>query len=137
MDMASVSAPALRQRLTALHDGIMTLTTAAACTPAMAEALQATRTALQEVSAAFPPPQARQRVQHFGTRGRVAVELSHDIQNPLGTVSLFLDVVEDECQRPSPDSPAVLTDACGEIRTALGYVRELVEEYSVVCAGLS
>ena len=58
-----------------------------------------------------------QRVQHFALLGRLAAGVSHEIRNPLGAVFLHVDLLSEELQQPSPDSPAVVAEALAEIKT--------------------
>src|SRR5215475_8310133 len=60
-----------------------------------------------------------QRAQHFALLGRLAAGVSHEIRNPLGAVFLHVDLLAEELQRPSPDSPAVVAEALTEIKTQL------------------
>jgi signal transduction histidine kinase len=70
-----------------------------------------------------------QRAQHFALLGQLAAGMSHEIRNPLGAVFLHVDVLAEELQDPSPDSPAAVTDALAEIKTHLARIDNLVQDY--------
>ena len=70
-----------------------------------------------------------QRVQHFALLGRLAAGVSHEIRNPLAAVFLQVDVLEEELQTPSPDSPAAVTEALDEIKINLARLDDLVQDY--------
>jgi signal transduction histidine kinase len=70
-----------------------------------------------------------QRAEHFAMLGRLAAGVSHEIRNPLAAVFLHVDVLEEELHQPSPDSPATVAETLAEIRTQLGRVEELVQNY--------
>jgi signal transduction histidine kinase len=70
-----------------------------------------------------------QRAEHFALLGRLAAGVSHEIRNPLGAIFLHVDILTEELQQPSPNSPAVVTETLGEIRTQLGRLEDLVQDY--------
>ena len=70
-----------------------------------------------------------QRAAHFAMLGRLAAGLSHEIRNPLGAVFLHVDVLTEELQQPSPDSPTQVAEALTEIKTQLARLDELVQDY--------
>src|SRR5262249_50485118 len=70
-----------------------------------------------------------QRAQHFALLGRLAAGVSHEIRNPLGAVFLHVDLLAEELQRPSPDSPAVVAEALTETKTQLARLEDLMQDY--------
>ena len=70
-----------------------------------------------------------QRVQHFALLGQLAAGVSHEIRNPLGAVFLHVDLLAEELQQPTPDSPAVVAEALAEIKTNLARLDDLVQDY--------
>ena len=70
-----------------------------------------------------------QRVQHFALLGRLAAGVSHEIRNPLATITLHVDLLTEELQQPSPDSPAIVAEALAEIKTHLARLDDLVQDY--------
>ena len=70
-----------------------------------------------------------QRAEHFALLGRLAAGVSHEIRNPLGAIFLHVDLLTEELQQPTPDSPAVVTEALTEIKTQLGRLEDLVQDY--------
>jgi len=70
-----------------------------------------------------------QRAQHFALLGRLAAGVSHEIRNPLGAIFLHVDLLEEELQQPTPESPNQIAQALLEIRTQMGRLDELVQDY--------
>jgi signal transduction histidine kinase len=70
-----------------------------------------------------------QRAQHFALLGRLAAGVSHEIRNPLGAIFLHVDLLEEELQQPTPESPYQIAQALLEIRTQMGRLDELVQDY--------
>src|SRR5438132_7601502 len=61
-----------------------------------------------------------QHAQHFVLLGRLAAGVSHEIRNPLAALFLHVvDVLEEELQRPTPESTNEVAYALAEIRTQL------------------
>jgi PAS domain S-box-containing protein len=72
---------------------------------------------------------AAQRTQHFALLGRLAAGVSHEICNPLGAITLHVDVLEEELRAPGPDSAAEIVAALAEIKTQLACVDDLLQDY--------
>jgi PAS domain S-box-containing protein len=70
-----------------------------------------------------------QRAQHFALLGRLAAGVSHEIRNPLGAIFLHVDLLEEELQQPTPESSQQIAQALHEIRTQMGRLDELVQDY--------
>jgi signal transduction histidine kinase len=120
----------LHQSLAALRQCVPTLETAAARAPTVAGELRATIAALRGVESALHQHRdALRRAEHFATLGRLAAGLSHEIRNPLGTLFLHIDLLEEEFREPTPESSTVMQQTFGEIRTALTRLDELVQDY--------
>jgi PAS domain S-box-containing protein len=73
--------------------------------------------------------QEAQRAQHFALLGRLAAGVSHEIRNPLGVIFLHVDVLEEELQQASPESPRQIAQSLGEIKTHLARLDDLVQDY--------
>jgi PAS domain S-box-containing protein len=73
--------------------------------------------------------QEAQRVQHFALLGRLAAGVSHEIRNPLGVIFLQVDLLEEELQHPTPDSPGQIAQVFSEIKTHLARLDDLVQDY--------
>ena len=73
--------------------------------------------------------QAAQQTAHFARLGRLAASVSHEIRNPLASIFLHVDLLEEELGQPSPDNPAGIAQCLTEIRTQLVRLEELVQEY--------
>jgi two-component system NtrC family sensor kinase len=120
----------LSQSLAVLRHCVPTLETAAARAPTVAVELHDTVAALRGVESALHQHRdALRRAEHFATLGRLAAGLSHEIRNPLGALFLHIDLLEEEFREPSPESPTVMLQTFGEIRTALTRLDELVQDY--------
>ena len=70
-----------------------------------------------------------QRAQHFAMLGRLAAGVSHEIRNPLGAIFLHVDLLAEELQQPSPDTPTQVAEALTEIKTQLVRLDDLVQDY--------
>ena len=129
----------LSQSLATLRHCVPTLETAAARAPHVAVELQDTVAALRGVERALHEHRdSLRRAEHFATLGRLAAGLSHEIRNPLGALFLHIDLLEEELREPSPESPTVIPQTFGEIRTALTRLDELVQDYlSLVRVGVA
>jgi signal transduction histidine kinase len=73
--------------------------------------------------------QEAQRTAHFALLGRLAAGVSHEIRNPLASIFLDIDLLEEEYQHPSPDSQVALAESLAAIRTNLARIDELVQDY--------
>ncbi|MGE3538806.1 MAG: CheR family methyltransferase [Candidatus Tectimicrobiota bacterium] len=72
------------------------------------------------------------RAEHFALLGRLAAGVSHEIRNPLGVVSLQVDLLEaDVAQLPAAYQGELLT-ALAEIKTHLARLEDLVQDYLVL-----
>jgi PAS domain S-box-containing protein len=69
------------------------------------------------------------RVQHFALLGRLAAGVSHDLRNPLGAISLHVEVLEEELREPSAASATEIASALAEVKTQLVRVDELIQDY--------
>lgn len=108
--------------------------------PKLAEAVQRAHDALEqrvaELTAALRHEMAErqrleqkaQRAQHFAFLGRLAAEVSHEIRNPLGTISLCVDFLEEELRQLTSHSPAAMAESLTEIKTQVGRLAELMED---------
>jgi len=70
-----------------------------------------------------------QRAQHFALLGRLAAGVSHEIRNPLAALFLHVDLLEEELQQPTPESPTQVTQVLAEIRMNLARLEDLVQDY--------
>lgn len=106
----------------------------------LAEAVQQAHKALEqrvaELTAALRHEMAErqrlerkaQRAQHFAFLGRLAAEVSHEIRNPLGTISLSVAFLEEELHQLTSDSPAAMAESLTDIKTQVGRLTELMED---------
>jgi signal transduction histidine kinase len=70
-----------------------------------------------------------ERDQHFALLGRLAAGVSHEIRNPLATIALNVDLLEEELHQPSPEGAAEVAEAFTEIKTNLARLDDLVQDY--------
>jgi two-component system, chemotaxis family, CheB/CheR fusion protein len=70
-----------------------------------------------------------QRAEHFALLGRLAAGVSHEIRNPLAAVFLQVDILAEELQDPTPDSPAAMADTLADIKMQLARLEDLVQDY--------
>jgi signal transduction histidine kinase len=130
MDNTPPSETPLSQSLAVLRQCMTTLETAAARAPNVAEVLREMVVALRGVEGAMHQYRdALRRAHHFATLGRLAAGLSHEIRNPLGTLFLHIDLLEEEFRSPSAESATLIPQTFDEIRTALTRLDELVQDY--------
>jgi signal transduction histidine kinase len=130
MDDAPSSDVPLSQSLAVLRQCMTTLETVATRAPTVAQALQDTVAALRGVEGALHQHRdALQRAQHFATLGRLAAALTHEIRNPLGSLFLHIDLLEEEFRAPSAESPSLIPQTFRDIRTALARLDALVQDY--------
>jgi signal transduction histidine kinase len=61
--------------------------------------------------------------------GRLAAGVSHEIRNPLGVITLYVSLLEEELRQPSPESAAEIAQALIEIKTNLARLDDLVQDY--------
>jgi signal transduction histidine kinase len=69
------------------------------------------------------------RAEHFALLGRLAAGVSHEIRNPLGAIFLHVDLLTEELQELVPHGPAVVAETLAEIKTQLGRLEDLVQDY--------
>jgi PAS domain S-box-containing protein len=76
-----------------------------------------------------PLQERLRRDEHLAMLGRLASALSHEIRNPLNAIFLHVEVLEEEFQQPSPDSPAQIADSLADIKTEINRLNDLVQDY--------
>jgi len=73
--------------------------------------------------------ETRRLDEHLIKLGRLASSLSHEIRNPLATVFLLVDFLEEELRCPRADSPAQTAQSLADLKVELNRIHELVENY--------
>ena len=97
---------------------------------ALSQEVAARTTALQhEITERQRLERETQRAQHFALLGQLAAGVSHEIRNPLGAIFLHVDVLSEELEQPSPDSPAAVAEALTGIKAELARLDDLVQDY--------
>jgi PAS domain S-box-containing protein len=61
--------------------------------------------------------------------GRLAGALAHELRNPLNTVFLHVDILDEELRQPTPDHRAQLEASVQTIKTEVGRLNDLVQDY--------
>src|SRR5262249_47780696 len=70
-----------------------------------------------------------QRSQHLLLLGHLAASVSHEIRNPLGAMTLHVELLQEEMRQPSPHSAEAIAESFTEITTQLARLQDLVEDY--------
>jgi PAS domain S-box-containing protein len=61
--------------------------------------------------------------------GKLAAGVSHEIRNPLGAITLNMDLLEEELQDLLPERPAQIAEPLAEVKTQLTRLDSLVQDY--------
>jgi len=77
------------------------------------------------------PPQSEPKPHdgQLAMLGCLAGVLSHELYNPLGTIFLYVDILEDTLRQPTADSRSSVTESLVEIRAELTRIHDLVQDY--------
>jgi signal transduction histidine kinase len=70
-----------------------------------------------------------QRAQHFAMLGRLAAGVSHEIRNPMAALALHIDLLDEELHARAPESAAMVAEMLTEIKTQMGRVDDLLQDY--------
>ena len=70
-----------------------------------------------------------QQTAHFALLGCLAAGVSHELRNPLATVGLHVEILSEELEHLSADSPAQMRDALTTIQVYLARVEDLLQDY--------
>jgi signal transduction histidine kinase len=70
-----------------------------------------------------------QRAQHFAMLGRLAAGVSHEIRNPMAALALHIDLLDEELHDRAPESAAMVAELLTEIKTQMGRVDDLLQDY--------
>lgn len=69
------------------------------------------------------------RTEHLALLGTLAAGVSHDLRNPLGSVALHVELVEEELRTPTPESAAEIGLSLATIKTEMVRIQDLVQDY--------
>src|SRR5213593_2664342 len=83
----------------------------------------------QEIGSMAHSLDVPRRDEHLARLGRLASTLTHDIRNPLGTLSILVDVLEEELQQPSSDHSTQVAQILADMKTMLNRLGDLVHDY--------
>jgi PAS domain S-box-containing protein len=79
---------------------------------------------------AVAPLEARlRREAQLSMLGRLAGALAHELRNPLNTVFLHVDILDEELRQPTPEHRTQLEASVQTIKTEIGRLNELVQDY--------
>jgi signal transduction histidine kinase len=70
-----------------------------------------------------------QRAQHFAMLGRLAAGVSHEIRNPMAALGLHIDLLDEELHDRAPEIAAHVAELFVEIKTQMGRVDDLLQDY--------
>jgi PAS domain S-box-containing protein len=76
-----------------------------------------------------PLQEQLRRNDHLMMLGRLASSLSHEIRNPLNSIFLHADVLEEELHQPSSDNLESVLESLTEIKREISRVDDLVQDY--------
>ena len=69
------------------------------------------------------------RTESLALLGKLAAGVSHEIRNPLGAITLHIDLLQEELQDLLPERPAQIAEPLAEVRTQLTRLENLVQDY--------
>jgi two-component system, OmpR family, sensor histidine kinase VicK len=69
------------------------------------------------------------RTESLALLGKLAAGVSHEIRNPLGAITLNMDLLEEELQELLPERPAQIAEPLAEVKTQLTRLDNLVQDY--------
>ena len=69
------------------------------------------------------------RDEHLALLGQLAGALSHEIRNPLNAILLYVDLLDEEVQKPLADHQTQMTETLADIRQELLRMNDLVQDY--------
>jgi signal transduction histidine kinase len=69
------------------------------------------------------------RTEHLALLGRLASAVTHEIRNPLHTLFLYAELLEEELQRLPSTHAAPMAEAVTAIQTAIARLQDVVQDY--------
>lgn len=69
------------------------------------------------------------QAEHFALLGRLAAGVSHEIRNPLGVISLQVDLLDEDIRQLPSEHQVQLQEALDEIKTHLARLEDVVQNY--------
>lgn len=70
-----------------------------------------------------------QPAERLALLGEIATKMTHEIRNFQYTIVLHADLLEEEIQQPTADSPAQIVESITDIRTAVTRLYDMVQDY--------
>jgi signal transduction histidine kinase len=76
-----------------------------------------------------PLQERLRRDENLQMLGRLASSLSHEIRNPLSSIFLHVDILEEELRQPTADSYTQMEESLAAIKAEISRLGDLVEDY--------
>ena len=76
-----------------------------------------------------PLQERLRRDENLHMLGRLASSLSHEIRNPLSSIFLHVDILEEELHQPTSDSHTQMEESLTAIKAEIARLGDLVEDY--------
>jgi protein-histidine pros-kinase len=73
--------------------------------------------------------EALRQAEHLARLGRLAAGVSHDLRNPLASVALHVEVIEETLLAPTPENLAEVSASLATIKTEIARIHDLVQDY--------
>jgi signal transduction histidine kinase len=73
--------------------------------------------------------EALRQAKHLARLGRLAASVSHDLRNPLASVALHVEVIEETLLTPTPENLAEINTSLATIKAEMARIHDLVQDY--------
>ena len=96
--------------------------------PLRLEAEQFVVSAIRDLTERYRLEEELRRTETLVLLGKLATGVSHELRNPLATVTLLMDVLEEEVQQV-PAGSSIMAESIAEIKIQLTRVQDLMQDY--------
>jgi signal transduction histidine kinase len=97
--------------------------------PHPAQLVQANQALQAELTARQHTAEALRQAEHLARLGRLAASVSHDLRNPLASVALHVELIEETLLTPTPENLAEVAASLATIKVEMARVHGLVQDY--------